>query len=59
MDTFKTVDQADIDYERKIRQEFGLLKKGLTKQMKRKTILLDRQTDREIIAQIYSVMQLL
>lgn len=27
MDTFKTIDQSDIDYERKIRQEFGLLKK--------------------------------
>lgn len=25
MDTFKTVDQADIDYERKIRQDFGLM----------------------------------
>lgn len=27
MDTFKTIYQSDIDYERKIRQEFGLLKK--------------------------------
>lgn len=25
MDTFKTIDQADIDYERKIRQDFGLM----------------------------------
>lgn len=25
MDTFKTIDQSDIDYERKIREKFGLL----------------------------------
>lgn len=25
MDTFKTVDQSNIDYERKIRQDFGLV----------------------------------
>lgn len=25
MDTFKTIDQADIDYERKIREQFGLM----------------------------------